>query len=96
MHQVEEEIAEVQRFATDFAEIHSIEDVESAVQRGEAEDWRGAALKSIDAGRRLTAAHPEDDLGNDRLPLSPLFHQCHGLIAAIRWADEQRQAANPE
>lgn len=39
--------------------------------------------------RSLTAN--EDDLGNHRLPLSPLFHQAHEVIGQARLADEARQ-----
>jgi hypothetical protein len=31
-----------------------------------------------------TAEALEDDLGNNRLPLSPLFHLAHAVIAAVR------------
>ncbi|MCK5543492.1 MAG: hypothetical protein KAI40_12450 [Desulfobacterales bacterium] len=31
----------------------------------------------------------EDDLGNGRVPLSPLFHKCHELISVIREYDEK-------
>lgn len=34
----------------------------------------------------------EDDLGNQRHALSPLFHQAHELISAIRVIDEKRSA----
>ena len=37
----------------------------------------------------MTAEAAEDDLGNNRLPLSPLFHAGHELIAAIREIDER-------
>ncbi len=33
----------------------------------------------------------EDDLGNSRLPLSPLFLKGHELISAIRLIEEQRE-----
>ena len=36
------------------------------------------------------AAAPEDDLGNERHALSPLFLQVHKLIAFIRAAEEHR------
>ena len=38
----------------------------------------------------LTAEAAQDDLGNNRLPLSPLFHAGHALIAEIRAIEERR------
>jgi hypothetical protein len=38
----------------------------------------------------------EDDLGNHRLPLSPLFHKAHEVIGRARQADEARQQALEE
>ena len=32
----------------------------------------------------------EDDLGNSRSPLSPVFHAAHGVITQLRLIDEQR------
>lgn len=43
----------------------------------------------------LTAEAGEEDLGNDRHPLSPLFHQAHDLIAKIRAIDEKENARRP-
>jgi hypothetical protein len=40
----------------------------------------------------LTAEALEDDLGNNRNPLSPLFHQAHELITEVRAIDERQQA----
>ncbi|PTX97182.1 hypothetical protein DB345_08380 [Spartobacteria bacterium LR76] len=37
----------------------------------------------------LTGEFSEDDLGNDRLPLSPLFFKGHDLITIIRQVDER-------
>lgn len=37
----------------------------------------------------LTGEFQEDDLGNGRLPLSPLFHKGHDLISLIRTIEEQ-------
>ena len=39
----------------------------------------------------LTATAKEDDLGNKRLPLSPLFLKAHEVITEARLVDEQRQ-----
>ena len=39
----------------------------------------------------LVAEAAEDDLGNDRHTLSPLFHQAHKLITSVREIDEQRK-----
>jgi hypothetical protein len=39
----------------------------------------------------LTAEAAEDDLGNNRLPLSPVFHAAHALIAEIRQVEERKQ-----
>lgn len=39
----------------------------------------------------LTAEFPEADLGNHRVPLSPLFHKGHELITMIRSVEEQLQ-----
>ncbi len=40
----------------------------------------------------LTAEVKEDDLGNNRHPLSPLFYKGQELISAIRVVDQQRRA----
>ncbi len=40
----------------------------------------------------FTAESKEDDLGNNRLPLSPLFHQAHEVIAQARIVDEQMRS----
>jgi hypothetical protein len=40
----------------------------------------------------VSAEAKEDDLGNQRDALSPLFHKAHELISAIRVVDEQRNA----
>lgn len=40
----------------------------------------------------LTAEAKEDDLGNNRLPLSPLFYKGHELISEIRAVDQQLRA----
>lgn len=37
----------------------------------------------------LTGEYPEEDLGNERLPLSPLFFKAHDLITVIRLIDER-------
>jgi hypothetical protein len=39
----------------------------------------------------LTGEFKEDDLGNGKLPLSPLFHKGHELITVIRLIDEKRR-----
>ncbi len=40
----------------------------------------------------LTGEFKEDDLGNGRLPLSPLFHKGHELITVIRLIEEKRKS----
>jgi hypothetical protein len=40
----------------------------------------------------MTAEAKEDDLGNNRHALSPLFHKAHELIGEIRVTDEKRRA----
>lgn len=40
----------------------------------------------------LTAEIKEDDLGNNRHPLSPLFYKGQELISEIRMVDQQRRA----
>jgi hypothetical protein len=40
----------------------------------------------------LSAEALEDDLGNDRNPLSPLFHKAHELISEVRSIDERQSA----
>lgn len=37
----------------------------------------------------FTAEHKEDDLGNERLPLSPLFFEAHEVISQARIVDDQ-------
>ena len=39
----------------------------------------------------LTAEAAEDDLGNNRLPLSTVFHAGHALIAEMRQVEERKQ-----
>jgi len=39
----------------------------------------------------LTAEAKEEDLGNNRLPLSPLFHKAHEVITAARLVDESQR-----
>jgi hypothetical protein len=39
----------------------------------------------------LTAEAEEADLGNNRLPLSPLFHKAHEVITAARLVDERQR-----
>jgi len=41
-------------------------------------------------GQRVVVA-PEEELGNGRLPASPLFHAAHNLIGQVRMIDEQRR-----
>lgn len=43
----------------------------------------------LTSGGVLTTESKEDDLGNNRLPLSPLFHKAHEVIAQARMADEK-------
>lgn len=40
----------------------------------------------------LTAEAKEDDLGNNRLPLSPLFYKGHELISEVRAVDQKLRA----
>jgi hypothetical protein len=40
----------------------------------------------------LTSEGKEDDLGNGRHSMSPLFHMAHELITQMRLADEKREA----
>jgi len=42
-----------------------------------------------------TAEFKEDDLGNNRLPLSPLFHKAHEVITQVRIVDEKRRSEQP-
>ena len=46
----------------------------------------------ITAGGVLTAEAKQDDLGNDKHRLSPLFRKAHELIGEIRAVDQKRQA----
>lgn len=39
----------------------------------------------------FAAEHPEDDLGNNKLPLSPLFHKAQAVITQARIVDEKRK-----
>jgi hypothetical protein len=39
----------------------------------------------------LTGEFKEDDLGNGKVPLSPLFHKGHELITTIRLIEEKRK-----
>lgn len=43
-----------------------------------------------DAKIMRTDGFPEGDLGEDQLPLSPLFHAMHMLIATIQEVDEEQ------
>ena len=45
----------------------------------------------IKKGGTLSGEFKEDDLGNERLKISPLFHKGHELITIIRLIDEERQ-----
>jgi len=40
----------------------------------------------------LTTESKEDDLGNNHLPLSPLFHKAHEVIAQARMVDEKMKS----
>ncbi len=42
----------------------------------------------------LTGEFKEDDLGNGRLPLSPLFHKGHELITVIRLIEGKRRGGS--
>lgn len=46
----------------------------------------------LTSGGILTTESKEDDLGNNRLPLSPLFHKAHEVIAQARMADEKMRS----
>jgi hypothetical protein len=41
-------------------------------------------------GQRVVVA-PEEELGNGRLPASPMFHAAHNVIGQVRMIDEQRR-----
>jgi len=43
----------------------------------------------LTSGGIFTTESKEDDLGNNRLPLSPLFHKAHEVIAQARIVDEK-------
>ena len=45
----------------------------------------------IKRGSVLTAEFKENDLGNNKLPVSPLFHKGHELISMIRIASEKKK-----
>lgn len=45
-----------------------------------------AILRALTFSGRLAAEAPEDDLGNDRHPLSPVFHAAHEVITLVRLA----------
>ena len=46
----------------------------------------------LTSGGILTAESKEDDLGNNRLPLSPLFHKAQEVIAQARMVDEKMRS----
>ena len=45
-----------------------------------------AVLRALTHSGRLAARAPEDDLGNDRHVLSPVFHRAHQVITLVRLA----------
>jgi hypothetical protein len=45
----------------------------------------------IKPGVILSAEFMDDELGNNKLPLSPLFHKGHELITAIRKVSERKR-----
>lgn len=49
----------------------------------------------IKTGIVLSGEFKEDDLGNQKLPLSPLFHKGHELITVVRLIDETRRSESP-
>ena len=48
----------------------------------------------VTVGGVFSMEAPEDDLGDNRHRLSPLFHKAHQLITQIRLEDEKRSAKN--
>jgi len=46
----------------------------------------------LTSGGVLTTESKEDDLGNNRLPLSPLFHKAQEVIAQTRMVDEEMRS----
>ena len=46
----------------------------------------------LTSGGIFTTESKEDDLGNNRLLLSPLFHKAHGAIAQARIVDEKMRS----
>ena len=54
-----------------------------------------AAFHIVRVGQVFSAQCNEDDLGNNKLPLSPLFHRAHELIATVRIVSEMRKNEAP-
>lgn len=46
-----------------------------------------ATLRALTFGGRRAARAPEDDLGEDRHPLSPVFHAAHEVLTQVRLAE---------
>lgn len=46
----------------------------------------------LTGGRTVMFEGKENDMGNNRLPVSPLFHKAQELISQIRMVDEKRRA----
>jgi ankyrin repeat protein len=49
----------------------------------------------VGKGEVSSAHHKTADLGNNKLPLSPLFHRAHHLIGVIRQLSEDQQREEP-
>jgi hypothetical protein len=49
------------------------------------------AIRALTFTGQFVVIEPEDDLGNDRVPVSPIFHSAHNLIGHVRMIDEQQQ-----
>lgn len=46
-------------------------------------------IRALTYSGKLTFEASEDDLGNGRSSLSPVFHSAHGVITQLRLIDEQ-------
>ncbi len=56
---------------------------------------RHVALHLVTTGGVFRAVEKEKDLGNDRVALSPFFHQAHRLIGVIRQVSEMKEHEPP-
>lgn len=48
------------------------------------------AIRALTFTGQFVVIAPEDDLGNGRVPASPIFHSAHNLIGQVRMIDEQQ------